>query len=174
MAHLLPPALHQGPTLSSAGAPPCPAPPGPLQLRLRFGSSFPLGMALTSSGPKLGQKHLKWWPPGKGVPLWGSIPAAPSSWPAHLRPMCVSPGQGFGFLVLWLPNPHLAERKWWVRPAAWRVAGGSGEERKIHGPSNGACVLEAAPAIRVEINHRLKRKMKDAGMQGPVLGDGTC
>lgn len=29
--------------------------------------------------------------------------------------MCVLCGQGLGFLVLWLPNPRLAERKWWGR-----------------------------------------------------------
>lgn len=54
---------------------------------------------------------------------------SPASWPAHLRPMCVLSQPGLGFLVLWLPNPHLAERKWWARPAAWRVAGGSAKER---------------------------------------------
>ena len=65
--------------------------------------------------------------------LWGSSPAAPihllpAAW--HIRDPCVcSPSQGFGCLVLWLPNPHLAERKSWVHPAVWRVAGGSIQER---------------------------------------------
>ena len=87
--------------------------------------------------------------------------------------MC-SPGQGSGSLVLWLPNPHLAERKRWVCPASWRVAGGSGKERKIHGPSNGTCASEAAPAIHVKINHCQKRQIKGVGMQGPVLWEETC
>lgn len=38
-------------------------------------------------------------------------------------------------------------------------------EGKIHGPSNGTCASEAAPAVHVEINHCQRKKIKGTGTQ---------
>lgn len=145
----------------------------PCPTRTTSGSDF----SWTCLPPGDGPERAEMAAPRKGDPSGPRSqqpPLSPASWPAHLRPMCLLPGQGSGLLVLWLPNPPLAERKRWVCPAAWRVAGGSGRERKIHGPSNGTCASEAAPAIHIEINHCQERQIKGAGTQGPVLWEETC
>lgn len=107
---------------SSAWVPRLPASPYRLNCGFSQGPLFPWG-GLTSSGPRHG---WEWWP--LGLQSHSPYPS-PASQPAHLRPMCVLSQSGVWVPCLWLPNPHLAERKSWVHPAVRRVARGSTQER---------------------------------------------
>lgn len=123
---------------SSAWVPLLPASPYYLNCGFSQGHLFPWGgpdqlwprpalaPGMAGKSHPHGAGDWKWWP--LGLKSHSPYPS-PASRPAHLRPMCVLSQSGVWVPCLWLPNPHLAERKSWVHPAVRRVAGGSTQER---------------------------------------------